>query len=105
MARQVPLSPSAPSFRLELEPKDWQSEDGRDLVNWYGQMMLIRRFEEKLLELEKAGLIHGPAPASMGREAGAVGGMSVRGGNDKITGTLRAHHQVLTKLVGAVLPA
>jgi 2-oxoisovalerate dehydrogenase E1 component len=105
MARKMPLSPSAPWFRLELEPKDWQSEDARDLVNWYGQMMLIRRFEEKLLELEKAGLIHGPAHASIGQEAGAVGAMSILGRDDKINGTHRAHHQVLTKLIGAVLPA
>jgi len=105
MARQMPLSPSAPWFRLELEPADWQSEAARDLVHWYGQMMLIRRFEEKLLELEKAGLIHGPAHASIGQEAGAVGAMSVLTRDDKINGTHRAHHQVLMKLLGAVVPA
>lgn len=105
MARQMPLSPSAPWFRLELEPADWQSEAARDLVHWYGQMMLIRRFEEKLLELEKAGLIHGPAHASIGQEAGAVGAMSVLTRGDKINGTHRAHHQVLMKLLGAVVPA
>lgn len=105
MARRMPLSPSAPWFRLELEPADWQSEAARDLVHWYGQMMLIRRFEEKLLELEKAGLIHGPAHASIGQEAGAVGAMSVLTRDDKINGTHRAHHQVLMKLLGAVVPA
>ncbi|MDQ7249775.1 alpha-ketoacid dehydrogenase subunit alpha/beta [Dongia sedimenti] len=68
-------------------------------------MLLIRRFEEKLLELEKAGLIHGPAHASIGQEAAAVGAMSVLSPHDKINGTHRAHHQVLTKLLGAVLPA
>lgn len=105
MARQMPLSPSAPWFRLELELADWQSEAARDLVHWCGQMMLIRRFEEKLLELEKAGLIHGPAHASIGQEAGAVGAMSVLTRDDKINGTHRAHHQVLMKLLGAVVPA
>lgn len=105
MARRMPLSPSAVWFRLELEPADWQSEEARDLVHWYGQMLLIRRFEEKLLELEKAGLIHGPAHASIGQEAGAVGAMSVLTGDDKINGTHRAHHQVLTKLIGRVVPS
>jgi len=102
---RVPLSPSAPWFRLEPEAADWAAEDQRDLVHWYGQMLLIRRFEEKLLELEKAGLIHGPAHASIGQEAGAVGAMSVLGRDDCINGTHRAHHQVLIKLVNAELPA
>jgi 2-oxoisovalerate dehydrogenase E1 component len=105
MAQRTPLSLSAPWFRLEAEPGDWAAERPGDLVNWYGQMLLIRRFEEKLLELEKAGLIHGPAHASIGQEAGAVGAMSVLGAGDRINGTHRAHHQVLMKLVNAVTPA
>lgn len=101
MARQIPLSPSAPWVRLELDEADWGNESARDLINWYGQMLLVRRFEEKLLDLERAGLIHGPAHASIGQEAGAVGAMSVLGTADKINGTHRAHHQVLIKLVNA----
>lgn len=101
MARQIPLAPSAPWVRLELDETDWGLEAARDLFNWYGQMLLVRRFEEKLLDLEKAGLIHGPAHASIGQEAGAVGSMSTLGVADKINGTHRAHHQVLTKLVNA----
>lgn len=105
MVRQVPLSPSAPWFRIELEEADWQAEPAQDLIHWYGQMLLVRRFEEKLLDLEKAGLIHGPAHASIGQEACGVGAMSALGTDDKINGTHRAHHQVLTKLVNAELPA
>lgn len=105
MARYIPFAVSAPWFRLELEQSDWADEAPVDLANWYAQMLLIRRFEERLLELEKAGLIHGPAHASIGQEAGAVGAMSVLGAADKINGTHRAHHQVLMKLVGSVVPA
>lgn len=105
MPKRTPLSPSAPWFRLESDPADWAAEQPADLVHWYGQMLLIRRFEEKLLELEKAGLIHGPAHASIGQEAGAVGAMSVLEAGDSINGTHRAHHQVLMKLVTAVTPA
>ena len=104
MARQIPITPSAPWYRLELDAADWQTETARDLVHWYGQMLLIRRFEEKLLDLEKAGLIHGPAHASIGQEAGAVGAMSVLGTGDKINGTHRAHHQVLMKLINTAIP-
>jgi len=103
--RQTPLSPAATWVRLELDDADWGNEKAQDLIHWYGQMLLIRRFEEKLLELEKVGLIHGPAHASIGQEAGAVGAMSVLGASDKINGTHRAHHQVLMKLVNAEMPA
>ncbi len=105
MPRHLPLSTAAPWFRLELGPEDWAEAPPQDLANWYGQMLLIRRFEERLLELEKAGLIHGPAHASIGQEAGAVGAMSLLTASDKINGTHRAHHQVLMKLIGSVLPA
>jgi len=103
--RLTPLSPAATWVRLELDDADWGNEKAQDLIHWYGQMLLIRRFEEKLLELEKVGLIHGPAHASIGQEAGAVGAMSVLRAGDKINGTHRAHHQVLMKLVNAEMPA
>jgi 2-oxoisovalerate dehydrogenase E1 component len=104
MARKTPLAPSAPWFRLDLDPADWQQEKPADLVHWFGQMLLIRRFEERLLELERTGLIHGPAHTSIGQEAGAVGALSVLGTHDKINGTHRAHHQVLIKLINAAMP-
>ncbi|MBP9183810.1 MAG: MFS transporter [Fuscovulum sp.] len=104
MPQQTLHSPSAPWFRLESDPADWLAAPREKLVHWYSQMLLIRRFEEKLLELEKAGLIHGPAHASIGQEAGAVGAMSILGAEDRINGTHRAHHQVLLKLVNAATP-
>ncbi|RRH76129.1 alpha-ketoacid dehydrogenase subunit alpha/beta [Falsigemmobacter faecalis] len=104
MARQIPLAPAPAWFRLEADLADWRSIAPQELLRWYGQMLLIRRFEEKLLELEKAGLIHGPAHASIGQEAGAVGAMSVLRREDKINGTHRAHHQVLMKLVNCETP-
>ncbi|KGF69466.1 MFS transporter [Hoeflea sp. BAL378] len=104
MVTQMSISPAAPWFRIEVNESDWRDEQARDLVNWYGQMLLVRRFEEKLLDLEKAGLIHGPAHASIGQEACGVGAMSALGTHDKINGTHRAHHQVLTKLLNAELP-
>ena len=74
-------------------------------MRWYHQMLLIRRFEEKVLDLANAGLVHGPAHASIGQEATAVGAMSMLGTGDRINGTHRAHHQVLAKLVNAQTPA
>lgn len=95
------LSPSAAWYRIETDEADWAAVPERELVQLYSQMQLIRRFEEKILDLEKAGLVHGPAHASIGQEAAAVGAMSILRASDQINGTHRAHHQVLTKLVNA----
>lgn len=104
MVNQLPISPSAPWFRIEVDETDWREVPARELVNWYGQMLLVRRFEEKLLDLEKAGLVHGPVHVSIGQEACGVGSMSVLRTQDKINGTHRAHHQMLIKLLNAATP-
>ena len=98
------LTPAVQWIELKTTKADWQAADPDKLINWYCQMLLIRRFEEKLLELDKLGLIHGPAHASIGQEVGAVGAMSVLTPQDSMNGTHRAHHQVLMKLINAVTP-
>jgi len=104
MATTRKISTDTPWFRLDLQEADWTAEDPKDLQRWMEQMLLIRRFEEKILELHGLGLIHGPAHAAIGQEAGAVGAMSVLSREDKINGTHRAHHQVLAKLLSAATP-
>ncbi|WP_439594936.1 alpha-ketoacid dehydrogenase subunit alpha/beta [Falsiroseomonas sp.] len=99
-----PIATETPWFRLEVEEADWAAEDPADLARWMEQLLLIRRFEEKILDLHGAGLIHGPAHASIGQEGGAVGALSVLGTQDKINGTHRAHHQILAKLLNAATP-
>ena len=44
MVSHLPISPMAPWFRMEVSEQDWRDEQARDLVNWYGQMLLVRRF-------------------------------------------------------------
>ena len=99
------LKTRTPWFRLEVTESDWQSESPDDLVRWLEQILLIRRFEEAILDLAGQGLVHGPAHASIGQEAGAVGAMSVLCSADRINGTHRAHHQVLTKLMNSATPS
>ncbi|WP_442579989.1 dehydrogenase E1 component subunit alpha/beta [Mesorhizobium sp. ASY16-5R] len=101
MARKHDLIPSAPWYRIETDESDWAALPEQTLVQLYSQMKLIRRFEEKILDLEKAGLVHGPAHASIGQEAAAAGATLLLRPVDQINGTHRAHHQVLTKLVNA----
>ena len=104
MAKRKTLTPAVDWIELEVSMADWKKADPDKLIQWYCQMMLVRRFEEKLLELDKLGLIHGPAHASIGQEVGAVGAMSVLTKGDSMNGTHRAHHQVLLKLITAVTP-
>ncbi|WP_136442633.1 alpha-ketoacid dehydrogenase subunit alpha/beta [Pacificoceanicola onchidii] len=104
MATRKNLAPETLWIEIETGMEDWKAADPGKLVQWYCQMMLVRRFEEKLLELDKLGLIHGPAHASIGQEVGAVGAMSVLTASDSMNGTHRAHHQVLLKLITAVTP-
>ncbi|MFH5926054.1 alpha-ketoacid dehydrogenase subunit alpha/beta [Roseomonas xinghualingensis] len=92
-------------FRLESDEADWAAENPADLARWMEQLLVIRRFEEKILELHGQGLVHGPAHASIGQEAGAVGAMSILNSGDKINGTHRAHHQILAKLLNHATPA
>lgn len=68
------------------------------------RLILIRRFEERLLELSTAGLLHGPAHSSIGQEGAAVGAISVLTASDKINGTHRMHHQFLAKALGFATP-
>jgi 2-oxoisovalerate dehydrogenase E1 component len=70
-----------------------------------GQAQWIRAFEEYVLELAGAGLIHGPAHSSVGQEGGAVGSSLSLRSDDFVNGTHRGHHQFLAKAFGHVLPA
>jgi len=71
----------------------------------FQQMILIRMFEETLLELKDADLINGPVHTSVGQEAVAAGAaMAVRAA-DRFAGTHRAHHQYLAKALNACRPA
>src|SRR5262249_31035513 len=100
-----PITTETPWYRLEVGEEHWTAEEAALLVRLYEQLLLIRRFEEKLLELHGLGLIHGPAHVSIGQEAGAVGAMSVLGPGDRINGTHRAHHQILAKVLNYATPA
>jgi len=54
LAKKHELKPSAPWYRIELDESDWSALPAQELVRLYSQMKLIRRFEEKILDLERA---------------------------------------------------
>lgn len=69
------------------------------------QTILINVFEEELLKLAAEGAVWGPVHVSVGQEAAAAAIMAATRTEDVITGSHRAHHQVLAKILNAVLPA
>ncbi|MEK7598959.1 MAG: thiamine pyrophosphate-dependent dehydrogenase E1 component subunit alpha [Patescibacteria group bacterium] len=60
-------------------------------------MLRIRRVEEKIIELYKAGHIVAPVHLSIGQEASAVGVMSALRPSDKVVSTHRCHGHYLAK--------
>jgi TPP-dependent pyruvate/acetoin dehydrogenase alpha subunit len=65
------------------------------LVAFLGEMLLIRRFEEKVTERFRAGDLAGFLHACIGQEAVAVGVCRALGDDDVIGSTHRAHGHVL----------
>ena len=67
---------------------------GVDLLR---QMILIRRFEERALDLQAQALIHGAVHPSIGQEAIAVGVCSLLRSGDRIVSTHRGHGHCIAK--------
>jgi TPP-dependent pyruvate/acetoin dehydrogenase alpha subunit len=68
-------------------------------LEWYRCMSLIRKFEQTVEELNKAGLVPGTAHLYVGMEAIAVGSCAAMAHNDFLTSTHRGHgHCIARKL-------
>jgi 2-oxoisovalerate dehydrogenase E1 component len=104
MSKNQKLVPTAPWTELRTSDRDWLSADPGLLRTMYVQLVLVRVFEEYVLELAGQGLIHGPAHSSIGQEGGAVGSVLALRSSDTVNGTHRGHHQFLAKALGHVSP-
>jgi len=67
------------------------------LLEWYRQMVLIRRFEERCAELYQQGLIGGFLHLYIGQEATGVGALSALDENDYIITAYRDHGLALAR--------
>jgi pyruvate dehydrogenase E1 component alpha subunit len=67
------------------------------LVQFYRQMMLIRRFEEKVQDLFLQNLVRGTTHLAIGQEAVAVGACATLRPDDYVLCTYRGHHHVLAR--------
>jgi 2-oxoisovalerate dehydrogenase E1 component len=101
--RQV-IQPAAPWTELVITDADWDAADADLLTGMLSQLILIRAFEEYVLELASAGLVHGPAHSSIGQEGGAVGSVWPLTSEDTVNGSHRGHHQFLAKVLGHLAP-
>lgn len=102
--QRVPLVPTASWERIEATQADWDAADPQLLVAMCAQLLLIRAFEEQVLDLAAAGLVHGPAHSSIGQEGAAVGAVLALAPGDTINGSHRGHHQFLAKALAHVEP-
>ncbi len=73
--------------------------DKATLLDWYRQMVLIRRFEQKCAELYQLGKIGGFLHLYIGQEATAVGSIAARRPQDHVITAYRDHAHAL--VVGA----
>jgi 2-oxoisovalerate dehydrogenase E1 component len=104
MSEQRTLEASVPWVQLSVTDEDWDAAEPALLLTMFGQLALIRAFEEHVLELAGAGLIHGPAHSSIGQEGGAVGSVLALRDGDTVNGSHRGHHQFLAKTLRHVAP-
>lgn len=89
---------------INSNPSDYLQLPSALLASMAFQVELIREFEQALLKLSDDGCIHGPVHTGIGQEACAAGVMAALHPNDKVSGTHRAHHVYLSKIISHYLP-
>ncbi len=104
MPTRHPLEPAVAWTELVATDADWDAAPPTLLTSMLSQLVLIRTFEEFVLELAAEGLIHGPAHSSIGQEGGAVGSVIGLTTQDTVNGSHRGHHQFLAKVLGHLHP-
>jgi 2-oxoisovalerate dehydrogenase E1 component len=104
MPQRRDLAAEAEWTQLDVGDDDWDAADPQLLTHLFSQLVLIRSFEEYVLELANEGLIHGPAHSSIGQEAGAVGSIVPLTSQDTVNGSHRGHHQFLAKILNHLEP-
>src|ERR1700733_64570 len=97
MPRVKRVAPGAEWNELSTTAADWKAADPALLAAMLGQLHIVRAFEETVLDLAGAGLVHGPAHSSIGQEGGAGGSVVGLRSTDAVNGSHRGHHQFLAK--------
>ncbi|MEU8225396.1 thiamine pyrophosphate-dependent enzyme [Kribbella sp. NPDC048915] len=98
------LDPATEWTEFTVDQNDWDRAPAQLLTSMFSQLVLIRAFEELVLQLAGEGLVHGPAHSSIGQEGGAVGSCIALGTRDTVNGSHRGHHQFLAKALTHLHP-
>jgi len=104
MPEHTHLTSDVPWTTVKATDADWAEADPALLRTMYAQLVLVRAFEEQVLELAAAGLVHGPAHSSIGQEGGAIGSIVTMRSGDTVNGSHRGHHQFLAKALAHLRP-
>ena len=100
-----PITSPSSLVKVVVEDNDWEAQSP-DTLLWITQLViLIRHFEEAVLRLKDQDLVYGPVHTSIGQEAVAAGVASALRASDMVSGSHRAHHHYLAKVLGALRPA
>jgi pyruvate dehydrogenase E1 component alpha subunit len=83
--------------RSSGKPEAQRAPEAAHLLRLYGQMMLIRRSEERLSTMFADGEVPGFIHLSIGQEAVSVGVMSALNAEDTIASTHRGHGHAIAK--------
>ncbi|CAB3860381.1 alpha-ketoacid dehydrogenase subunit alpha/beta [Achromobacter anxifer] len=96
------LRQKTPVHELVVEESDWARLTRAEALRLTTLFLAARRFEEKILQLDKLNLVHGPAHSSIGQEGAAAGCIAALPVDTLMNGTHRAHHQCIAKAVNAL---
>lgn len=91
-----------PVHELVVEESDWAQLTRAEALRLTTLFLAARRFEEKILQLDKLNLVHGPAHSSIGQEGAAAGCIAALPVDTLMNGTHRAHHQCIAKAINAL---
>ena len=99
MSKLEKVQPTGACHRLQVSAADFSKIKKIDHHRMLFLLHLIREFEDKLLELKDANLVHGPVHSSIGQEANAAAAAVLLKKSDLVGSTHRAHGHFLAKAV------
>ncbi|CAB1060887.1 Acetoin dehydrogenase E1 component alpha-subunit (EC [Olavius sp. associated proteobacterium Delta 1] len=99
MSKLEKVAPTGSCHRLHVSAADFRKIKKIDHLRMLFLLQLIREFEDTLLELKDANLVHGPVHSSIGQEANAAAAAVVLKKSDLVGSTHRAHGHFLAKAV------
>lgn len=107
MERQVKttaIQPTSECLQISSDTGDLSRMKQETRMRILFEMLVINRFENAVMKLKEDDCIWGPIHLAIGQEAIAASVMSALRRSDRITGSHRAHHITVAKLLEYYLP-